>query len=123
MQQRINRLETLVTTLMAQNQQVTQFENTTPPNYVRWRQNDTAVVPVSPATAGTKNASADSRSAGMMVINGSHSIYTPADDWSDVLREVRHSSSTFSAVIEFFISWRPNFLLTQRLDAYIEMVD
>jgi hypothetical protein len=101
MQQRINRLETLVTTLMARSQQVSQFENTTPQNDVCWKQNGAAAVPVSPGTAGEKNASAESCGAGMTVINGNHSIYTPADDWSDVLREVRQSSST-SFVINLF---------------------
>jgi len=80
MQQRIDRLESLVKTLMAQGQQEPPGLSSSGDNAV-WTPDDQAT---------TNDSATLPYRAGTTVINGDHSVYKAANDWSDVLQEVRH---------------------------------
>ena len=87
-QQRIDRLEGLVKTLVAQGQKISHFEGSILPNNAVWSRDDPRPVTGFELTAETNDASAVPCSAGTTVINGGHSVYKAANDWSDVLQEV-----------------------------------
>jgi hypothetical protein len=83
MQQRINRLEGLVKTLMTQSQQVLpQSESDNQNDHAIWKRD-----------GANSKAMADDHSAlpsriGITVMNEGLSVYKAANDWSDVLEEV-----------------------------------
>jgi hypothetical protein len=82
MQQRINRLESLVKNLMSQNQQPTPPEDREPPS---------PHPSLEEAGKGLANGDHGLKwpiNTGTTVIAGSHSVYKASDNWSDVLQEV-----------------------------------
>jgi hypothetical protein len=81
MQQRIDRLESLVKTLMAQNNQEPPTLNANKPRY------DGVSIPDAPVI--TNDSANLPFRAGTTVIDGGQSIYRAGNDWSDVLQEVR----------------------------------
>jgi hypothetical protein len=87
MQQRINRLESLVKTLVAQGQLKSSFEDIILLDNMVERKDD-------PKT-GTNDISTALSTAGTIVVNGGHSVYKAANEWSDVLQEVRISFSAY----------------------------
>jgi hypothetical protein len=88
MQQRIDRLETLVKILVAQDQQKLPLEDD-PLSNNGVRSEDPRPGTGFDTTAGTKDNSEMPYSGGKTMINGRHSIYKAANDWSDVIEEVR----------------------------------
>lgn len=77
MQQRINHLEDLVKSLIEQNQKTP----VTP-----------EIVETGPSTKDSvSDASESTHSLGQTVIDGGQSVYKGAEDWYDVLQEVRTS--------------------------------
>ena len=90
MQERIDNLESLVKRLIAQNQEVA-------PNHAASSKE------ILVATAAVSDASDVVCHSGSTVIDGGHSVYKVADDWHDVLHEVR-SISHFPSVLVFFLS-------------------
>ena len=87
MQQRIDRLESIVQTLMAQGQEVLHLENATLPiNETRSPSYPRSGLD---KTIGTNDASSALYNAGTTVVNEGHSVYSATNDWSDVLQEVR----------------------------------
>ena len=98
MQQRIDRLEGLVKTLMArgQGQEISHLEDSTLPNGVVQSRDYPGPRSGFDATAGTKDASSVPYNAGTTVLNEGHSVYTASNDWSDVLQEVRRYFFDFS---------------------------
>jgi len=81
MQQRIDELEGLVKRLLSQRLEA-------PPDNAMRSQNCPRPGTGPVVTAVTSDAPDVTRSAGTTVIDGVHSVYKCADDWSDVLQEV-----------------------------------
>ncbi len=81
MRQRIDHLEGLVKRLIAQRQEI-------PPNDVVCSQDSPKPGTGFVMTTVASDASDVACSAGTTVIDGVHSVYKGADDWSDVLQEV-----------------------------------
>jgi hypothetical protein len=87
MQQRIDRLESLVKRLMSRNEQ------STPPEDNSYPENQINSEYVSELVANGNDDSAWPVSTGMTVIDGSRSVYKASDNWGDVLQEVRNKFS------------------------------
>jgi hypothetical protein len=91
MRQRIDRLESLVKTLIAQGQgqEISNLEDGTLPSSVVQNRNYPGPRSGFDTTAGTKDASSVPYNSGTTVLNEGHSVYTASNEWSDVLQEVR----------------------------------
>jgi len=86
MQQRIDRLESLVKTLIIQNQGLSDSQSPPPlDGNVEISNNVMAGLPI-------MTAEATSIDSGTTLINGGQSVYKPANDWSTVMQEVRSCS-------------------------------
>ena len=83
MQQRIDRLEGLVKTLMSQAQTVPSSGISDLPH------NTLTPDSGNESLEGKDDESAIPFNLGTTVVNGGHSVYKAADNWSDVLQEVR----------------------------------
>ena len=88
MQQRIDRLESLVKTLMTQDQRTTPPQDSPLLNPAASSPEPFVHVTRSAAAPMMKDASALLYNAGTTVINGGHSVYKAGNDWADVLQEV-----------------------------------
>jgi hypothetical protein len=91
MQQRINRLESIVKSLMSQNQQHT------PPEDKNTRPDQLLSGGVEAVTNGVNTPSWPVHT-GVTVIDGLHSVYKASDNWGDVLQEVTKSLLRLHAV-------------------------
>lgn len=89
MQERINRLESLVKTLVAQSQEKSQSEDSSPSKSAGSSPDNHRLGNGYDMAAGTKNEPVLSFNAGTTLINERQSVYKTANDWSDVLQEVR----------------------------------
>lgn len=97
MQQRIDRLESLVKTLMTQGQRLTPPQERDLPNRAARSPDDLQHVTDFELNAGMKDSSALPYSAGTTVINGEHSVYKAGNGWADVLQEVSYCCSISSS--------------------------
>ena len=90
MQQRINRLEGLVNTLLSQAQTNASPGASSLPHH--------ALTPESEIESlnGKDDESAAPFNLGTTVIDGGHSVYRAADNWSDLLQEVNLTRSNIS---------------------------
>lgn len=90
MQQRIDRLEGLVKTLVAKDQGTFRPNDSTPPDEANW--SEVIGPPESRSGSGKTAIASDSlgkpSNAGTLMVTGDHSVYRNTSDWSDVLQEV-----------------------------------
>ena len=109
MRQRIDHLESLVTRLIAQRQEVPSID-------VDCSQSSPEPGTGPVMTPVASDASDEAYSAGTTVFDGVHSVYKGADDWYDVLQEVSRLLLLFSLLPFVFFpdfdswlgfTWRP----------------
>jgi hypothetical protein len=115
MQQRIDRLETLVKTLIAQCQQKSLLEDSPLPNNgVQYRYNPRHETRFDVA-AGMSDASTMPHNGGTTVVNEHHSVYKAANDWSDVIQEVRGCFSQLLCLrLIGLFGWCTSWVIRQR---------
>ena len=89
MQQRIDRLESLVKKLVAQGQETPPLDDSPQPSGSVKSRDEAGLDNGFGSTVGPNDTLAVPYSAGTTVVDGHHSVYKAATDWSDVLHEVR----------------------------------
>ena len=112
MQQRIDHLENLVKMLTVQNQELSQSH---PPNYEFRNHNGLGSTTKSNVLAGTKDALNIPHSTGTTVISRGQSVYKSANDWSDLLQEVRYYSFDFLLSTPYFTTFKNGMLQSHLL--------